>query len=89
MPESGVTLRTLADNAHSEPLAALCDLGAPGLALWLLLRVRALRRGFKSCAPLSLALISYHVQALFGIGSCLVLPVVYCLLGLAAADPDE
>ena len=89
VPESGVTLRTLADNAHSEPLAALCDLGAPGLALWLLLRVRALRRGFKSCAPLSLALISYHVQALFGIGSCLVLPVVYCLLGLAAAEQDE
>ena len=89
VPESGVTLRTLADNAHSEPLAALCDLGAPGLALWLLLRLRALRRGFKSCAPLALALVSYHVQALFGIGSCLVLPVVYCLLGLAAAEPDE
>ena len=89
VPESGVTLRTLADNAHSEPLAALCDLGAPGLALWLLLRVRALRRGFKSCAPLALALVSYHVQALFGIGSCLVLPIVYCLTGLAAAEPDE
>ncbi len=85
--ESGLTMHTRADNAHCELLTALTELGVPGALLWLGLWAAALAAGFRRHGALALALLSYLAQSFFGIGSCFVLPLVYMLLGLAAAEP--
>lgn len=88
VPETGVTLTTLADNAHCEILSVLADLGLPGLLLYLAALGYLLRRWLGGSAPAAgLALISYWVQALFGIGTCFVLPFAAIMAGLVSARP--
>ena len=81
------------DNAHNVYLGALVDLGAAGLAVWLLtiaLSLRnALRRGGTAGTVLVLALVGGLVHGLFGLGLCLSEPVFWVLLGLASAQKEE
>ncbi len=88
--ETGATITTRADNAHCELLASLADLGAPGaaafLAVWLIVLVRAFQRGFPALFP---TLAGYFVQALFGLGTCFVLPIVCIFSALSFTDRDS
>lgn len=85
--ETGLTFHTLADNAHSDILSCLADLGLPGAALYIAAAVYALRRSFGR--PVCFALAAYYVQALFSTGSCFVLPVAAVLFALASRGGGE
>ena len=85
--ETGLTFHTLADNAHSDILSCLADLGLPGAALYIAAAVYALRRSFGR--PVCFALAAYYVQALFSTGSCFVLPVASVLFALASRGGGE
>jgi O-antigen ligase len=90
VPETGATLRSFVDNAHSVYLGALVNTGALGLlatlALLTLCFVRALcRRGREPLsAAFALAAFCGAVHAFFGLGLCLTEPIFYVLLGLCA-----
>ena len=82
--ETGMTVTTRADNAHSAALTALTDLGVPGLLLWCACWAYVLtRRGGAAAAPAALCLLSYLAQSLFAIETCFVLPFVCVFSGLS------
>lgn len=82
--ETGMTVTTRADNAHSAALTALADLGVPGLLLWCACWAYVLtRRGGAAAAPAALCLLSYLAQSLFAIETCFVLPFVCVFSGLS------
>ncbi len=86
VPETGLTLTTRADNAHCEALSCLVNLGVPGALLYIALAAYVLRLALcGASAAIGLALLSYFVQALFGISTCFILPFVALLAGLASA----
>lgn len=91
--ETGKTLRTRVDNAHNEYLGYLMDEGALGLGAYLTLIALTLIRWIKGrkrrSAALGCGLAGYWVQSFFGIGLCLVLPVIWLLWGLQWSDNDE
>lgn len=83
VPETGLTLSTHADNAHSEPLGYLVNLGLVGFAAYAGLVVKALRRWLRGSGPeYGAGLVGYLVQSLFGLGLCLVVPVAWIYMGL-------
>ena len=83
VPETGLTLSTHADNAHSEPLGYLVNLGLVGFAAYAGLVVTALRRWLRGSGPeYGAGLVGYLVQSLFGLGLCLVVPVAWIYMGL-------
>ena len=83
VPETGLTLSTHADNAHSEPLGCLVNLGLVGFAAYAGLVVTALRRWLRGSGPeYGAGLVGYLVQSLFGLGLCLVVPVAWIYMGL-------
>ena len=83
VPETGLTLSPHADNAHSEPLGCLVNLGLVGFAAYAGLVVTALRRWLRGSGPeYGAGLVGYLVQSLFGLGLCLVVPVAWIYMGL-------
>ena len=93
VPETGQTLRSSVDNAHNEFLGYLVNLGAPALACYLGAMVLSLRRwvraGGKSCLlpALGCGLLGYWVQSFFGLGLCVVVPLVWLCWGLLESCP--
>lgn len=87
--ETGSTLSTHVDNAHCEPLGYLVNLGALGLIPYLALCAESLRRFFRGCAPAAGgALCCYYVQSLFGLGLCIVVPLVWIYMGLVCSGKE-
>lgn len=87
--ETGSTISTHVDNAHCEPLGYLVNLGALGLIPYLALCAESLRRFFRGCAPaVGAALACYLVQSLFGLGLCLVAPLVWIYMGLVCSGKE-
>lgn len=86
VPETGRTLKTRVDNAHNEFLGYLMDLGALGFLAYLALVVTTLllfiKRRNSQTSYLGCGLMGYCVQSFFGLGLCLVLPVVWLCWGL-------
>ena len=88
--ETGSTMSTHVDNAHCEPLGYFVNLGALGLIPYLALCAESLRRFFRGCAPaVGAALACYLVQSLFGLGLCLVAPLVWIYMGLICSRKEE
>lgn len=91
--ETGETLRTRVDNAHNEYLGYLMDDGALGLAAYLALIVLTLARWIQRrrtrLAAFGCGLAGYWAQSFFGLGLCLVLPVVWLVWGLVWSDNHE
>lgn len=87
--ETGSTMSTHVDNAHCEPLGYLVNLGALGLIPYLALCAESLRRFFRGCAPaVGAALACYLVQSLFGLGLCIVVPLVWIYMGLVCSGKE-
>lgn len=87
--ETGSTMSTHVDNAHCEPLGYLVNLGALGLIPYLALCAESLRRFFRGCAPAAGgALCCYYVQSLFGLGLCIVVPLVWIYMGLVCSGKE-
>ena len=87
--ETGSTISTHVDNAHCEPLGYLVNLGALGLIPYLALCAESLRRFFRGCAPaVGAALACYLVQSLFGLGLCIVVPLVWIYMGLVCSGKE-
>ena len=90
VPETGETLRSFVDNAHSFVLAALVNTGVLGLITMLLPMVTALIPGLRQQAsPLhraaALGCICCAVQELFGLYLVITAPLLWLMLGLLAA----
>ncbi len=85
--ESGRMLRTHVDNAHNEYLNLLVNGGFVSLLPYLGLMSATLWRFWKhrdsriTCV-LALPLLAWWGQALFGLGLCIVVPLLWCVLGL-------
>lgn len=85
--ETGATLSTHADNAHCEPLGILVNLGILGFCAYCAVVFSSLRRWFRGSAPaVGAALLCYLVQSLFGLGLCIVVPIVWIYMGLISSD---
>lgn len=85
-PALGQTLTTYTDNAHNVYLGYLVNLGLPGLLSYLALIALSLLRIFRSreahISVLGGALICAWTENFFGLGLCLVAPVMWVLWGL-------
>lgn len=85
--ESGRTLRVHVDNAHNEYLNLLVNGGLASLAPYLALLLSSLVRGWKRrrsgiCCVVLLPLLAWWGEAFFGLGLCIILPMMWCALGL-------
>lgn len=90
VPETGRTLTTHVDNAHNEFLGYLVNVGAAGLVPYLALCLTSLVRWLRGCAPaFGAALFCYFIQSFFGLGLCLVVPIVWIFMGLLHAPGEE
>lgn len=90
VPETGRTLTAHVDNAHNEYLGYLVNVGAAGLLPYLVLCVSSLVRWLRGRAPaFGAALFCYFVQSFFGLGLCLVVPIVWIFMGLLHAPGEE
>lgn len=91
--ETGATLTTHVDNAHCEMLGYLVNLGVLGLAPYLFLCYVNLKHFFTASggAPAALggAFGCYLVQSLFGLGLCLVVPLVWIYMGLICSPQED
>lgn len=85
--ESGRTLRVHVDNAHNEYLHLWVNGGAVSLLPYLMLMGATVRRFWKyrnrriACALL-LPLLAWWGEALFGLGLCIVLPMMWIVWGM-------
>lgn len=87
--ETGSTISTHVDNAHCEPLGYLVNLGALGLIPYFALCAESLRRFFRGSAPaVGGSLCCYYVQSLFGLGLCIVVPLVWIYMGLVCSGKE-
>lgn len=85
--ETGRTLSVYVDNAHNEYLGYLLDLGALGLASYLLMvLITSVTFIKKHRTSLAVGICCYFVQSFFGLGLCLVLPVIWTLWALSCVD---
>jgi hypothetical protein len=92
VPETGRTLTVSVDNAHCEYLGILADLGILGLISYLAAMAASVfskDRWRTQHAPLGLGLLGYWAQSFFGLGLCLVAPVMWILWGLFLSNPGE
>jgi len=88
VPETGQTLRTIADNAHNEYLGYLLNVGILGLSAYLAVMVitfagwlkKNREKGFNPA--IGCALVCYWAQGFFGLGLCIVAPIMWLLWGL-------
>jgi O-antigen ligase len=92
--ETGLTLKTHVDNAHNEYLNYLVNIGAAGFAAYLSVIAVSLsswlrkRRGTLIPA-LGCGLVCYWIQSFFGLGLCLVVPLVWIFMGLVNTPSEE
>lgn len=87
--ETGSTISTHVDNAHCEILGYLVNLGLLGALPYVALCAGSLRRFFRGCAPAAGgALCCYYVQSLFGLGLCIVVPLVWIYMGLVCSGKE-
>ena len=85
--ESGLTLSVHVDNAHNEFLNYLVNIGAVGLLPYLALIAVCRRKWLRgACPAVGCALVGYFAQSFFGLGLCLVVPIVWIFLGLISAQ---
>ena len=88
-PELGQTLYTYADNSHNVYLGYLVNLGIPGLLIYLVLIAVTIKKIY-SREPNRLipgcALICALAENFFGLGLCLVSPIMWIIWGLVLAD---
>lgn len=94
VPETGETLSSFVDNAHSIYLGYLINCGALGLAAYLGLLGCSFRTAIRSrtcpmTASLALAALCAAVHGLFGLGLCLSEPLFWAVLGLQCARNKE
>lgn len=88
VPETGQTLYTYVDNAHNEYLGYLVNVGVSGLAVYLALMGMTIagwirRRDWQGIGPaLGCALVCYWIQGFFGLGLCIVAPLMWIAWGL-------
>lgn len=85
--ESGRTLRVHLDNAHNEYLNLLVNGGVLSLLPYLGLMAATLRRavrtrGRPAACVLLLPLIAWWGQGFFGLGLCIVMPLMWAMWGL-------
>lgn len=90
--ETGQTLSVYVDNAHNEYLGHLVNLGLAGLLSYLACMVTAVLRFLRKrpAKPEYLALfcglVCYWVQSFFGLGLCIVTPIMWLCWGLLCSD---
>ncbi len=85
--QSGVTLRTHVDNSHNEFLNYLVNIGLLGLLPYLALCLFTIRNWLKKTAPVwGCAVFCYLIQSFFGLGLCLVVPLVWIFMGLVCQE---
>jgi O-antigen ligase len=94
VPETGVTLSNHVDNAHNEYLGYLVNLGAFGLLAYLSVIACSAaawvrKRGDVLATALGCALVCYWVQSFFGLGLCIVVPLVWLFMGLLNAPLED
>ncbi|MEG1633315.1 MAG: O-antigen ligase family protein [Oscillospiraceae bacterium] len=91
VPESGLTLSVHVDNAHNEFLNYLVNIGLLGFLPYLALCCLSLARWLRGAAPaLGCGLLCYFIQSFFGLGLCIVVPLVWIFMGLLSApSPSE
>ncbi len=86
--QDGVPLPDYFDSPHSEYIAQLTDHGLPALlffsALLLFAILRRREGGFPLLTPCSAAVLCYAVQAFFSFSVCIVAPMFWVILALAA-----
>lgn len=92
--ETGITLSNHVDNAHNEYLNYLVNIGAAGLLAYLALIVCSisawLRRRYAALFPaFGCALVCYWIQSFFGLGLCIVVPLVWIFMGLLNAPLED
>lgn len=92
--ETGTKLTVHLDNAHNEYLNLWVNGGLVSLVPYLALIAATLRRwrqhrGHPMLAPLMLALAAWWGQALFGLGLCILMPLLWILWGLAWSMPKD
>lgn len=91
--QTGRTLSVHIDNAHNEFLNYLVNIGGLGLCSYLALAGLAVRRWLSGSGELRGALgcglTGYLIQSFFGLGLCLVAPMVFVFMGLVCADGEE
>ena len=88
VPETGGTLRSYVDNAHSVFLGYLVNCGSLCLTAYLALLVScgfSARRGGALAAALAFSVLGGAIHSCFGLGLCLSEPVFWTLLGMLAA----
>lgn len=85
--ETGATLRTHVDNSHNEFLNYLVNLGLFGLLPYLGLCALSLFSWLKGASPVfGCAVFCYLIQSFFGLGLCLVVPLVWIFMGLTCQE---
>lgn len=94
VPETGMTLSNHVDNAHNEYLGYLVNIGAFGLFGYLLVIAASAaawvrKRGGVLTPALGCALVCYWVQSFFGLGLCIVVPLVWLFMGLLNARLED
>lgn len=94
VPETGVTLRSFADNAHNVYLGVLTDAGVLGCAAYfaviLFSASAALRRAADPLyAAFGLGAMCCAIHEFFGLGLFLSAPMFWIILGLLCAQPDN
>jgi O-antigen ligase len=92
VPETGKTLATFVDNAHNEYLGYLANLGLLGLATYVIAQLICIRRWIKTSntsiwlPTVGCALLCYWIQSFFGLGMCIVAPVMWIVWGLFSSE---
>ncbi|NLC72966.1 MAG: O-antigen ligase family protein [Ruminococcaceae bacterium] len=83
VPETGTTLVSYVDNAHSELLNYLVQTGALSLVFYLLIFASSLCRiKSRGKTAFGFSVISYFISALFGLALPPVLPIMWIFMGL-------
>lgn len=90
-PVSGLSIRTVVDAAHCEPLNVLANQGVLGLTTWLLVMGQALLRAWRrreELCPLlcGSSILLYLFQSLFGISMPITAPFLWLAVGILLAE---
>lgn len=94
IPEQGRVVTAAVDNAHNEYLGHLANVGLLGLASYLSLMGLSIfkwikRRDLGGLSPaIGCALVCNWIQGLFGLGLCIVAPVMWILWGLLESNTE-
>ena len=93
VPETGETLTSFVDNAHSVYLGYLANCGVLGLLSYLTLlfasaRAAIQKRRAPMTAPCALGALCAAVHGLFGLGLCLSEPFFWIMLGLICSQKE-